>query len=147
MKKYFALFYALVIGLNSFAFKPRNIDEKLLQFFKETFPRAENVIWKELEDSYVVNFIEDGIRINIIYDKDGSFYKSTRYYLEQNLPYYLLINIQKKYPNHKIFGVTEVSTISEIEYYVKLENAKIWVTLEVDSQGNISVVEKFRKAP
>jgi hypothetical protein len=146
MKKYLALFYALVIGLNSFAFKPKTINEKLLNFFKESFPRAQNVIWKELEEVYTVDFIEDGIRMNIIYEKDGSFFKSTRYYLEQNLPYYLKVNILKRYPNDKIFGITEVSTISEILYYVKLEDAKVWVTLEVDSQGNLSVVEKFKKA-
>jgi hypothetical protein len=146
MKKYLALFYALVIGLNSFAFKPKTINEKLLNFFKENFPRAQNVIWKELEEVYTVDFIEDGIRMNIIYEKDGSFFKSTRYYLEQNLPYYLKVNILKRYPNDKIFGITEVSTISEILYYVKLEDAKVWVTLEVDSQGNLSVVEKFKKA-
>jgi hypothetical protein len=62
------------------------------------------------------------------------------------LPYYLLINIKKKYPDKKIYGVTEISSASGIEYYVKLEDARIWVTLVSDSHGNLRVVEKFRKA-
>src|SRR5882724_64455 len=114
MKRLFALFYSLVIGVTSFAFSERNVNEKLLRAFKESFPNAEQVVWKELPETYVVNFVEDGIRNAIIYEKDGTFKSSTRYYSEQNLPYYLLINIKKRYPEKKIFGVTEISTASDI---------------------------------
>jgi len=146
MKRLFALFYSVVIGATSLAFPSRNVNEKLLQNFKENFPTAEQVVWKELPETYVVNFMDEGIRNAIIYDKEGTFISSTRYYLERNLPYYLLVNIKKKYPNKKIFGVTEISTTSEIAYYIKMEDAKVWTTIKMDSEGNLVLVEKLRKA-
>jgi hypothetical protein len=146
MKKTFFLLYSLLIGVTSFADRSRNINEKLLQSFRERFPNAEQIVWNELADTYVVNFVEDGIRSHITYRKDGEFVSASRYYLEQNLPYYLVINIKKKYPGKKIYGVTEISSASGIEYYIKLEDARIWMTLESDSRGDLHVVEKFRKA-
>ncbi|MDP4148107.1 MAG: hypothetical protein Q8927_04860 [Bacteroidota bacterium] len=146
MKKLSVLAYSLIIGLSSFAYSGTDINEKLLRNFKERFPNAEQIRWTELADNYIVNFMEDGVRTNIIYDKDGVFVRSTRYYFEQNLPYYLLVTIKKKYTDKKIFAVTEVSTAAGIEYFVKLEDARIWMTIRIDGEGNLGVVEKYRKA-
>jgi hypothetical protein len=146
MKELFILCYSLIIGANAFPSTDKNINEKLIQSFKENFPNAQEVSWQELPEAYVVNFVEDGVRNNIIYQKDGTFLRASRYYQEKNLPYYLLINIKKKYTDKKIFSVTEISTISHIEYYIKLEDAKVLMTIRVDSDGNLDMVEKYRKA-
>lgn len=146
MKKLVALVSSVVIGFHALAFATKNVNEKLLQSFKENFPQAEQVTWKELPLNYEVSFVENGIRTSITYEKDGNFVSSTRYYQERNLPYYLLINIRKKYPEKKIFGVVELSTIEAIDYYIKLEDAKVWTTIKMDSEGNLSLVEKLQKA-
>jgi len=146
MKQFFVLIYSLIVGANSFAGNAKNINEKLIQSFKESFPGAQQVAWEELSETYVVNFVEDGVRSNIIYLKDGTFLRSTRYYQERTLPYYLLVNIKKKYADKKIFGITEISTITNIEYYIKLEDAKVLITIRVDGDGNLNMVEKYRKA-
>lgn len=146
MKRLSALFYSLIIGASSFASPEKNINEKLLQTFKESFPNAEQVNWKELKESYVVDFIEDGVRSEIIYEKTGTFVSSTRYYQEKNLPYYLLINIKKRYPEKKILGVTEISTIDDIFYYIKMEDKTVVTTIKLDSEGNLVLVEKLKKA-
>ncbi len=146
MKKLFSLFYSLIIGIFSFALPPRNVNEKLLETFKESFPKAEQVNWKELPETYIVNFVEDGIRSVIVYEKDGTFISSTRYYFEQNLPYYLLVNIKKKYPEKKIFGIIEVSTPTGISYFIKMEDHSVWTTFKMDSDGNLTLVEKLKKA-
>ena len=152
MKKFLIVFATLLIGLSSFAFSPREIDEKLIQTFNTNFPNAVSVSWTELPESYVVNFVENGIRSRIIYQKDGSFVHFTRYYQEQNLPFFVRFKVTKLYPNKKIFGVVEISTVSEqenillVEYYVKMEDEKSWLTVKVDSDGYLKVVDKYRKA-
>ena len=146
MKELFILCYSLIIGANAIPSTDKNINEKLIQSFKENFPNAQEVSWQELSETYVVNFVEDGVRNNIVYQKDGTFLRASRYYQEKNLPYYLLINIKKKYADKKIFSVTEISTISHIEYYIKLEDAKVLMTIRMDSDGNLDMVEKYRKA-
>ena len=145
MKNLLALVYSFAIGATAFAFAEKNVSEKVLQLFKQSFPNAEQVVWKEYPETYVVNFLEDGIRSSVIYEKDGTFKTSTRYYQQQNLPYYLLYNIKKRYPDKKIFGVTEISTIMEIQYYIKLEDASVWTTIKMDCEGNLQVVEKVKK--
>jgi hypothetical protein len=137
---------SLVMGsLYSFAHISKSIDAKLLQAFSASFPNAKQIIWKEVPESYIVNFVEDEIRSSIVYEKDGTFVSSTRYYSEHNLPYYLWVTLKKQYPEKKIFGVIEVSMMEHIEYYVKLEDAKIWVTIKIGADGTLQVVEKLKK--
>ncbi|MFI5156691.1 MAG: hypothetical protein ACHQEM_10920 [Chitinophagales bacterium] len=146
MKKFLVLVYSMLMGLSSFYFHESNPDEKLLRSFQESFPNAQQVAWKELPETFVVNFVEDGIRSQIIYEKSGAFLSSTRYYQEKNLPYYLITNIRKKYPDTRIFGVTEIASSSGIEYYLKMEDSKVWFTIKLDSEGNLRLIEKYKKA-
>jgi len=122
------------------------ISDKLLQEFKQTFPNAVDVKWIESTDKYTVDFKENGITTKIDYDKDGNFVSSFRYYTEKNLPISLLCKIQKKYPGKKVFGVTEITLDNSIEYYIKLEDEKYWLTVKSNIEGSMQVVEKFKKA-
>ena len=146
MKNMFFLLHFLSIGISSFANGGTNIHDKLLQAFKETFPNAEKVVWSEGPDNYFVSFTEEGVLNSITYHKDGEFVSSMRYYQERNLPYYILVNIKRKYPGKKIFGLSEISSADTILYYVKIEDDKRWMTVMSDSHGDLCVVEKFRKA-
>jgi hypothetical protein len=145
MKKLLIVIYFLMAAFSSIA-SVRNINEKLVQAFRETYPNAVQVSWKEYPETYAVYFAEEGIKATIIFKKDGSFVSSTRYYGEEYLPYYLVAAIREKYPEKKIYGVTEMSSPSGVDYYIKLEDANKWVTLKIDSEGNIRLVEKFKKA-
>jgi len=147
MKKLLVLMYSLMVGFGSMAVPITNVNEKIVRAFKETYPKAEKVDWKEYPESYIVYFVEDGVRSNIIYAKDGSFISSTRYYKEETLPFYLLVTVKKKFVDKRIFGVTEISTPNRIEYYIKMEDEKRWMTIKVDPDGNLELVEKFNKAP
>jgi len=116
----------------------------LLQEFRESFPNAERTNWYETDNRYIVSFVERGILSRITYKKNGSFINSFRYYGERDLPYYLITNLKKKYAGQKIFGVTEITTTSDIVYYVKLEGPKSWITVSLNSEGDCAVVESYR---
>jgi hypothetical protein len=145
MKKILFTAILLISGFVSMA-AGRVINEKLVQTFRETYPNAIEISWLEYSDSYSVNFKEGEIRATIIFNRDGRFLRSTRYYTEKYLPYYLIAAIHEKYPGKKIYSVSEISTSGEIHYYIKLEDAKTWMTIKVDSDEYIRVLEKFRKA-
>jgi hypothetical protein len=147
MKKMFVLFSALLLGLNLIA---RDPDDSLIKTFNTSFPKAENVHWYEMPKAWVVNFVADGIRSRIVYLKDGKVTEYTRYYLESNLPFLIHSRIKKAYPEKKIFGIVEVSTMtdagtSNVEYFIKLEDDKTWMTVKSDIDGNLTVTEKYRK--
>lgn len=149
MKKYLRLLFCiagLALCKISFAGNAKEVNEKVLKAFKETFPFAEQVNWEEFSDRYMVHFQEGNIRTIVNYDKDGNYIDSKRYYGEENLPVSILYKIRKKYADKKVFGVTEISTESTIDYYVKMEDKTNWVTVKCDASGAMEVVEKYEKS-
>ncbi len=145
MKKFLFIAYFVTAGLSSMAAN-NSVNEKLVQSFREIYPNAVQVSWKEYPETYAVYFAEEGIKATIIFRKDGTFLKSTRYYKKEFLPYYLVAAIREKFPAESIFGVTEITSPSGIEYFIKLEDDRNWRTIKLDSEGNILVMEKFKKA-
>lgn len=152
MKKFLIAAVISLLVSSSFASGPGEIDEQFVQSFNSSFPNAKDVKWSEQKDAFIATFADDATRARVIYAKDKSFVHLTRYYVEPNLPFGVLYKIQKEYPHKKVYCVTEVSIVSEpgnklaVEYYVKLEDNKHWTTVKLDSDGAISVVEKYRKA-
>jgi len=144
MKKNILSVCLLCFCLSSFA--SSGVSEKLLQSFKETFPSAQQVQWQEFPDNYIVNFVVQGVRNRINYDKDGNLISATRYFGEENLPLNILTHLKKRFPNQKIFGVTELETDSNIEYSIKLQDNENWMTVKSDISGNLDVVEKYKRA-
>jgi hypothetical protein len=136
----------LSLSAGVFANENFTISDKLLQAFKQTFPDAQQVKWAEQEDKYMVNFKQGDVLTKIEYDKEGNFLSSLRYYSEKNLPVSILCRLQKKYGDKKIFGVTEMTTDSAVEYYIKLEDETTWITVRSNADGNMQVIEKYKKA-
>jgi len=152
MKKLFIFFSALLISFSLIARDPGDIEERLIKSFNTSFPSAEQVHWYEMPKVWVVNFVSQGIRSRIVYQKDGKITEFTRYYQKSSLPFLIQSRIKKVYPTKKIFGVVEVSKIAEngaastIDYFVKLVDEKNWITVKADNEANLTVVEKYRKA-
>ena len=145
-KSLFATVCLLSLSAGVFANENFTISDKLLKAFNQTFPDAQQVKWAEQEDKYMVNFKQGDVLTKIEYDKDGNFLSSLRYYTEKNLPVSILCRLQKKYSDKKIFGVTEMTTDSAVEYYIKLEDDTSWITVRSNADGNMQIIEKFKKA-
>ena len=148
MKKFIIIISSLLLSFSLFA---RDPEENLIKVFSSSFPKAENVHWYEMPKAWVVNFVTDGIRSRVVYLKDNKVTEFTRYYFEQNLPFLIRSKVKETYPNKNIFGVIEVSIITEngasrLEYFIKLEDAKGWMTVKSDNDGNLTVEEKYKKA-
>jgi len=142
MKKVLMIICAACIGAAAYAYDP---NEKVLKSFRETFTQAEDVRWDESADHYTVSFLSAGIRSKVNYDKEGNMLSSIRYYSPQLLPLNIFNKLKKENPKKNLFGVTELTTGSDVTYYVKMEDGKHWFTLKVDESGNTQVFEKYRK--
>jgi hypothetical protein len=153
MKKFIIMFSALFLCISLIARDPGRgeIDDKLIKTFATSFPKAERVHWYEMPKAWVVNFVAEGVRSRIVYTKDGKVTEFTRYYFEANLPFLIRSKIKEAYPKKSIFGVVEVSILTEegtskMDYFVKLEDEKTWLTVKSDNEGSLRVVEKYKKA-
>ena len=145
------IFSSLMLGMVSFAFTQKAIDEKLLHTFKASFPNAEEVNWFESRETNIVSFKENGVRTRAVYKRNNQLQNLTRSYNETNLPYPIQFKIKQYYPDKKIYGVIEMTTndenLSITEYNIKLEDEKNWYTVQMDREGGMTIVEKFKKSP
>lgn len=149
MKKLVILLAAFVVSFQTFAYDP--INEKLIRSFKSSFPNAAQVNWHEVQNAFIVSFVDQNIRARAYYDKEGALMQVIRYYHEQTLPFNILHTIKQQFGGKKIFGIVEVTAPNadknlETEYFVKLEDARHWITVKVNSHGNASVTQRLRKA-
>jgi hypothetical protein len=122
------------------------VNEKLIKAFQDAFPTAEKVYWNQEGDHYFVHFKDHEVTSLIEYDYDGNFLASERYYQDADLlPLQLSWELHKKYSGKTIYGVTEINTETETVYFVKLQDAKEWITVKGASYGTLGVVERFNK--
>ena len=136
---------AMLISLAAFS-TPPEISEKVLKAFKQTFSKAENVSWKELDNSVQANFKLSEIQVRAMYDNEGKLLETVRYYGERNLPPNILAKLKKKYSGKEIFGVTEISSDSELSYHITLKDEKNWYVVKSDPYSNLQQTDKFKRA-
>jgi len=144
MKKIILFAAILLVTGSSFA-TITPTPEKALKAFKATFKDAENVVWTDAADAYTVKFSQQGINTFVKYDADGNFISSRRYYSGDQLPVDIQCKLKKKFSDKTIFGVTEFIVGDDVNYFVKMEDAKTWITVKVDNARVIEVTEKYGK--
>ena len=121
--------------------------EKVLEAFNKGFNDAKNVTWFSGNNEYTAVFVQNGIRTNITYDKDGHFLTSRRYYYEDRLPLNLVMRIKEKYKGKTIKNVTEVIQDDSITYSILLEDEQDGYVVESSSNTNLRVQTRFKKQP
>lgn len=141
------LFAALFVSIAAGAtVKPVEVNEKVLQAFKETFTGAKDVTWQEYETYYQANFKEDEIQVRAEYDHDGSLIRTTRYYGEKQLLPNVLARLKKRYGSKEIFGVTETSSYDDVSFVITLRDDKDYILVKSDVYGNLEQTDKFHRA-
>ena len=145
MKK-LVVFLALFAALGAAATTPSEVNEKVLKAFKETFAKATDVVWHEMQNSYLASFKQSEIITRATYDTEGNLLRTTRYYSEENLPIHVLAKLKKKYSDKSVYGVTEMTQDDDVAYFVTLHDAKNWYIVKADNWGGLELTKKYRKA-
>ena len=145
MKKLIIL-TCLFATLGVAASTPPEVNEKVLKAFNQTFVKATDVVWNEMQNLYEASFKQSEIVSRAIYDTEGNLLRSMRYYTQENLPINILTKMQKKYVGKSVYGVTELATEDEISYHITLQDEKNWYIIQADNLGNFEMTKKFRKA-
>ncbi len=140
---YLAVLFA---GLSASAATPPEISQKVLKAFNETFAAAKDVVWQELDNNCQATFKQSEMKIRAMYDNEGNLLKTIRYYGGTNLPPNILAGLNKKYNGKEIFGVTEVTSDSEVSYQITLKDEKNWYTVQSDPYANLQQLDKFKRS-
>lgn len=144
MKK--VLYIAVVlVSLSAAAANPPEISEKVIKAFNETFTKAENVSWLELDNSCQVYFKVSEMQIRATYDNDGNLLRTTKYYDEKNLPSNILAKLKIKYAGKEISGVTEIMTENDIAYHIVLKDEESWYWVESTPYASLTLTQKLKR--
>jgi hypothetical protein len=146
MKKLMILAVTALFSISIYAAPPTAVNEKVLQAFEKSFKDASGVVWHEYGDRFEVKFLHNAIDSRITYDADGNILRTIRYYGEEQLPLFVRAKLQKQYAGKKVFGVTELASEGELDYYIVLEDAKSWSHVKCTSTGTMEVYKKYKKA-
>ena len=145
MKKLIIL-TCLFATLSVAASNPPEVSEKVLKAFNQTFMKATDVVWHELQNYYEASFKQSEIITRAIYNKDGNLLRTTRYYSQENLPINILTKLQKRYAGKSVYGVTELSTEDQVSYHITMQDEKNWYIIKADNLGSLELEQKFKKA-
>ncbi len=135
-----------LLSLSIYATPPEAVNEKVLQAFEKSFKNASDVVWNEYKDCFEVKFLHNSIDSRITYDVEGNILRTIRYYGEEQLPLFVRAKLQKQYVDKTVFGVTELASEGELDYYIVLEDATTWSHVKCTSTGKMEVYKKFKKA-
>jgi hypothetical protein len=144
MKK--VMYLAVVmISLSSVAATPPEVNEKVMNAFKQTFTEAEDVSWSEVENTntYQANFKVSEVAVKAFYDDDGNLLQTIKYYDEKNLPSTILAKLKIKQAGKEIFGVTEIANNYEVAFHIVLRDEKHWYWMKSDPLGNMEQTKKL----
>jgi hypothetical protein len=144
MKK--IIFNLVLICAVSVAFATPPVSEQVMKQFKAVFPAVEDARWFESEDSYDVYFEKDETKYHIRYDRKGKIISTRNYYRGEKLCPFIKSKITEKYAGKSIFGVTEITNSHEMFYVVVLEDEDTWTSVQADAMGQLTVLNKLKKA-
>ncbi len=74
---------------------------------------------------------------------EGNLLETVRYYGETNLPPNIIARLKKKYAGSDVFGVTEVTSETEVTFHITMKDEKNWYTIKSDPYANFQQTDKF----
>jgi hypothetical protein len=125
---------------------PSDVNEKVLQAFKQTFTAAQNVTWHQYEDYTQANFEVEKMQVRAQYAEDGRLLRTIRYYSEKELLPNIVAKLKKKYGTKEITGVTESSSEDEVSFVINIKDENHWYIVKTDVYGNTQQTDKYKRA-
>ena len=118
----------------------------IVQKFNETFPNAKNVKWMDDNAGYFVSFIQNGNHNKVFYNTKGNFVYALKYCSADGLPNNIAMELNKKFDDSKILGVTEVTTQDKMFYNISLSKENKLHVLNLSADGSITKEEVYDDA-
>lgn len=130
---------AMLFSLGAYA-SPPVVKPNILQKFKISFPKAQNISWYtgtmkyEVKESdyaftegnfkyFEVSFLENEVQFKVYYTEEGKVFSTKKYYdKEEDLSPFILEKINEKYSGKSVKGITEVQDGSGLSYEVILQD-------------------------
>jgi CRISPR/Cas system-associated exonuclease Cas4 (RecB family) len=145
MKNILLAFVLLVSSLAVNA-EEKNVNEKVLNAFKNEFTTASQVEWSTGLNYYKASFVFNDKHVYAFYNADGRLLGLTRNITTSELPLKLQTDLKKNYENYWISDLFEAAREEGTSYYLTLEDADTRLVLKASADNNWTVYEKTKKS-
>ncbi|GAA0529181.1 hypothetical protein [Chitinophaga japonensis] len=120
---------------------------RLKEALNRSFANVTKVRWYTDDHKiFTAKFLAGENLVTAYFNAEGTLLSTRRYITEDQLPLAVITRIQKRYPDTWIRTAVEFDAGNVTTYYVTLEGAENWVVVKSDSNGQLSVYQKLKKA-
>jgi hypothetical protein len=122
------------------------VNKEIDKAFRKTFPDAQNLIWYEINKHYIVKFIENDMKHQALFAKNGKLKYDISYGNEKHLPGIMLAKMQDVYNEYNITWVANVKEAGRSIWLVNLDNLKhfVLIRMEEDEMEEVRKSDKTR---
>jgi len=113
--------------------------------FKKAFPAAQSLRWYTLNKFYLAKFIENDMKHQALFAKNGYLKYDISYGNENNLPEDILTRIKNAYEDYKITRVANVKEAGRNIWVTNLESLNNYVLVRVEDD-EMEEVGKYKKS-
>jgi len=144
VSKKFTVIAVVLIAFASSAFaSPTEVSTKVLSHFNANYAKAKNITWSETANNLTkVTFVENDIRMELFYNKDGDVVSSSKEVDFSELPKRAIKTIAKDYasPGYVVKECVQLTNVDDdTNYYISLEDSKGERTiLQISPFGDVS---------
>jgi len=146
MKKMILSLAIALTTLSAFAAGEENVNQKVLDAFKNEFNTVREVEWAAGADYYRAAFVYNEKYVFAYYSTEGDLLGITRYISPVDLPMNLQISLKKKYSSYWISDLFEVAKNETTSYYITVEDADAKIVLKSTGGSDWSVFKTEKKA-
>jgi hypothetical protein len=122
----------------------RNVPAKVDEAFKSTFKNGQDPVWYNANKNFLVKFINNDMRNNALFRKNGNMIYNISYGYEKDLPENVSTLVKNKYDDYNVVVAFNVKQDNREVWIVNLENEKNNVTARVED-GVLNEASRTRK--
>lgn len=122
-----------------------NVNAAVDKAFKQQFKDAKNPEWYRMNKNFLVTFINEDMRNNALFKKNGQLIYQIRFGYEQNLPADIRTKVQQAYADYNITRAVNVRENNRDIWVVNLEGLKKLLIVRVE-EGELEEVQSYTKA-
>jgi P pilus assembly chaperone PapD len=123
----------------------RNIPDKVDKAFKSTFDNAQDPVWYQANKNYLVKFIDNDMKNNALFRKNGQMIYQISYAYEKDIPDEVGNMVKDRYKDYNIVVAFNVKQDQRDVWIVNLQNEKNMVTARVED-GVLNEATRTKRA-
>ena len=114
--------------------------------FLKRYRDADEATWYQITEGFAVFFNQKNIKTKAVYDKNGNWQYTMRFYKEQQMLHSIRHIVKREYYDFTITQVEEIHYQNQpVVYVVHMQDDSTWMNVRV-SEGEMQVLEKYSKS-